>query len=266
MAIAADASGNIYVADQYNDLIRKITPGGLVSTFAGSAGVTGSMNGTTALFNNPSGVAVDASGNVYVTDSGNGLVREITPGGVVSTFADGFNIPWAIALDDAGNVYVADACNRLIFKITSDKTRTTLAAGYFWGIAVDHSGNVYATNTLNCLIDKITPEGVVTTLAGSGSQGDVNGTGTAASFDYPGGVALDSSGNLYVGDTSNELIRKITSDGIVTTIAGSAGNYGSSNWNGTSALFNDPEGITLDSSGNIYVADENNELIRKITP
>jgi hypothetical protein len=133
------------------------------------------------------------------------------------------------------------------------------------GIAVDASGNVYVADASNNLIRKITSGGVVTTLAGSGSSGSANGAGTAASFNFPDGVAIDTSGNVYVADASNNLIRKITSGGVVTTLAGQAGVTGSTNGTGTAASFNHPFGVAVDTSGNVYVADVNNNLIRKIT-
>jgi sugar lactone lactonase YvrE len=131
-------------------------------------------------------------------------------------------------------------------------------------VAVDSSGNVYVADSYNHSIRKITSGGVVTTLAGSGSIGSTNGTGTAASFNYPLGVAVDSSGYLYVADTDNHLIRKITPAGVVTTLAGS-GSSGNANGSSTAASFNNPSGVDLDSSGNVYVGDRDNHLIRKIS-
>ena len=292
--VAVDGSGNMYVADHRNNLIRKITPAGVVTTLAGS-GSTGSTNGTgtAASFNYPGGIAVDGSGNVYVGDTGNNLIRKITPAGVVTTLAGSgsegsanetgtaasFRSPWGVAVDGSDNVYVADPNNNLIRKITSAGVVTTLAgsgssgstngtgtAASFrspWGVAVDGSGNVYVADRSNHLIRKITPEGVVTTLAGSGSEGSANGTGTAASFNSPSGVAVDFSGNVYVADQSNNLIRKITPEGVVTTLAGS-GSSGSTNGIGTAASFGYPAGVAVDVSSNVYVADISNHLIRKI--
>lgn len=215
---------------------------GNVTTLAGS-GTQGSINGqgTAAEFYWPNGIAVDSSGNLFIADSGNGLIRKITPGGLVSTlagsgtagFANGqgtaasFNFPTGIALDPQGNIYAADMANNQIRKITS--------------------GNV------------------VTTLAGSTTSGSTDGTGTAASFNSPAGVAVDASGNVYVADMGNNMIRKITSGGVVSTLAGQAGMTGSTNGQGTAALFNQPYGIAVDSSGNVYAGDYHNNLIRKIT-
>ncbi|HIF27927.1 MAG TPA: hypothetical protein EYQ40_05270, partial [Candidatus Marinimicrobia bacterium] len=213
--VALDGSGNVYVGDQYNHLIRKITSGGVVSTLAGS-GSQGSTNGTgtAASFYKPSGVAVDGSGNVYVADKDNHLIRKITSGGVVTTLAG------------SGSVGSANG------------TGTAASFNYPSGVAVDGSGNVYVGDWGNHLIRKITSAGVVSTFAGSGSAGSANGTGTAATFNHPYGVAVDGSGNVYVADyLGNHLIRKITSAGVVTTLAGS-GSSGSANGTGTAASFN----------------------------
>lgn len=293
--IAVDAAGNVYVADQGNSLIRKIDPALNVTTFAGKAGITGSANGmdTLAAFNKPFGVAVDASGNVYVADAGNNSIRAISPAGLVSTFAGTgipgftngadtatFNSPLGVAVDGGGNVYVADYENDLIRKITpagvvsmlagtgatgaDNGTATTATFDLPEGVAVDAGGNVYVADNGNNLIRKITPDGTVSTLAGSGSVGSANGTGTAASFNSPFGIAVDATGNVYVADAGNNLIRKITPAGVVSTFAGS-GKKGTGNATGAAASFNTPSGVAVDASGNVYVADENNNLIRKIT-
>jgi sugar lactone lactonase YvrE len=293
LGVAVDSSGNAYVADGLNNLIRKITPAGVVSTFAGS-GSRGSTNGTgtAASFAFPTDIALDSSGNFYVADTGNWLIRKITADGVVTTLAgssigsiDGlgtaarFHNPQKIAVDSSGNIYVAERNRFTIRKITPEGLVTTFAGSgtrgssdgtgasasfYFpMGLAVDSSGNVYVADEANNLIRKITLAGVVSTFAGSGSRGSTNGTGTAASFNGPIGIALDSSGNVYILDNGNHLIRKITSAGVVSTLAGT-GSQGSENGEGTAASFNGPIGISVDSTGNVYVADTYNHLIRKI--
>jgi len=291
VGVAVDALGNVYVADYNNHRIRKITPAGVVSTFAGSTAGYIDGTGTAAQFYRPVGVAVDALGNVYVADYNNHRIRKITPAGVVSTFAgsaqgyaDGtgtaaqFNFPTGVAVDASGNVYVADRNNHKIRKITPAGVVTTVAgstAGYIdgtgtaaqfyspGGVVVDSSSNIYVADLSNHKIRKITPAGVVTTVAGS-TAGYIDGTGTAARFNNPYNIALDSSGNKYVADLSNHKIRKITPAGVVTTVAGGAQGY--ADGTGTAALFYNPIGVAVDNaSGNIYVGDYNNNRIRKIT-
>jgi sugar lactone lactonase YvrE len=290
--VAVDSSGNIYVADLGNSTIRKITSGGVVTTLAGLEGSTGGADGTgsAARFDYPQGVAVDSSGNIYVADTDNDTIRKITPGGVVTTLeglagsvgsADGagsaarFYKPYGVAVDSSGNVYVADRDNFTIRKITPDGVVTTLlgssgSALQFWtpqSVAVDSSGNVYVADTFNNTIDKITAGGVVTTLAGqAGIAGSADGTGSAALFNGPAGVAVDSSGNVYVTDSGNATIRTITPAGVVTTLAGLARSYGSDDGTGSAARFLSPAGVAVDALGNIYVADVDNSTIRKISP
>ena len=244
-SVAVDSAGTIYVADTASHTIRKITAAGTVSTLAGSAGVSGSADGTgsAARFNQPQGVAVDATGNVYVADTGNHTIRQITPGGVVSTLAG-----------LAGS---------------SGSANGTGSAARFYqpeGVAVDSSGNVYVADTWNHTLRKIAAGGVVSTLAGSaGNYGTANGTGSTARFYQPQGVAVDSAGTVYVADTGNQTLRKITSAGAVTTLAGTAGAYGSRNSTGTNAQFYGPASVAVDGLGNLYVADYFNQTLRKVT-
>ena len=289
--VAVDGAGNVYVADQDNHRIRKITTSGVVSTLAGSTYGYTDGTGTSAKFYLPIGIAVDGAGNVYVADRSNHRIRKITASGVVSTlagstqgYADGtgtsakFNVPFGVAVDGAGNVYVADYNNHRIRKITTSGVVSTLAGStygytdgtgtsaqfaYPYGVAVDGAGNVYVADRSNHRIRKITASGVVSTLAGS-SQGYTDGTGTSAKFYYPSGVAVDGAGNVYVADRSNNRIRKITASGVVSTLAG-IGTPGNADGTGTSAKFYLPTGVAVDGAGNVYVADYVNHRIRKIT-
>ena len=300
LSVAVDGTGNVYVADGANDTIRKITPAGMVTTFAGTAGMSGSADGTgaAARFFGPWSVATDSAGNVYVADQGNATIRKITPAGVVTTLAgtagikgstDGtgaaarFNDPLGVAVDSTGNVYVADSLNDTVRKITPAGVVTTLAgtAGMFgsadgtgaaarftapWSVATDGAANVYVADSFNDTIRKITPAGVVTTLAGTaGMSGSVDGTGAAARFLRPLGVATDSAANVYVADGNNHTIRKITPSGVVTTLAGSATVIGSADGTGAQASFDNPSGVATDGAGNVFVADTFNSAIRGIT-
>ncbi len=300
LGIAVDSATNVYVADYGNHLIRKITPSHAVSTLAGSAGVAGFANatGTAALFDEPEAVAVDPSGNVYVADTGNAAIRKITSGGAVTTFAGSpgspgstdaatatnalFYQPDGIAISSAGNLYVSDYFNNTIRKISSAGAVTTLAglagtagsangtnnSARFWGpqgVAVSSAGTIYVADTANSIVRVVTPAGVVTTLAGSPSGGSANGASSIARFYNPHNIAVDGLTNVYVADTQNSVIRKITSLGVVSVLAGSPGVFGSADGPGTSALFSGPQGVAVDGAGNVYVADTGNSTIRLIT-
>eukprot|EP01037_Dinobryon_pediforme_P008342 gene8341-8428_t len=265
--------GNIYVADYGNNLIRKITPGGVVSTFAGS-GTQGNINATGLLasFNKPTGLALDGSGNIYVADAG---IDSIGSANGTASLASFFG-PTGVAVDPSGNVYVADAGNNAIRLISKSGTVSTFAGSATdttlnsqfnnpTGVATDANGNVYVAGYLSNKILKITARGSVALLAGTGLTGASNGPGASATFYYPNSLAVDATNNVYVADGVNNLIRKITPDGTVSTFAGS-GAAGAADSLGTAASFNGPAGIAVDVSGNVYVADSNNNLIRKITP
>ncbi len=246
--VRIDAVGTAYVTDARNNTIRKITPDGTVTTIAGLAGFTGTADGTgsAARFNGPGGVAVDSSGNLFVVDSESYTVRKITPAGVVTTFA--------------GKAGIAG---------TADGTGTGATFGGLQNIAIDTAGNLYVADGGGNTIRKITPAAVVTTFAGlGGTSGNTNGTGTAARFNNPSGLAVDTAGNVYVADNNNNSIRKITPAGVVTTLAGrnSTSGFGFVDGDGTSARFDSPASVAVDSVGNVYVADSYNCAIRKITP
>jgi len=298
-SVAADLSGNLYVADTANNTIRKIAPDGVVTTLAGDSASHGDTDGDgeVARFWAPFGLAVDGDGNVYVADTANNLIRKITPDGDVSTLAglaghpgakDGsgagarFRNPWGLAVDGQGNVLVADMSNDTLRKITPAGVVSTLAgqAGVSgnldgpgsqaqfnapYGVAVDKAGNVYVSDSGNNAIRKISSAGVVSTLAGlPGYPGRADGLGDNARFWNPQGLVVDDNGNLLVADTGNNAIRKITPGGLVTTLAGQAGPGGATDGAGTAVRFNSPGGVAVDSAGNIYVADTGNQVVRKL--
>jgi sugar lactone lactonase YvrE len=353
--IAVDREGHIYVADTDNNQIREITPGGTVTTLAGGPflivdelndshyGEFGSADGigSAALFSFPLGVAVDRAGFVYVADGDNGTIRQVSPGGVVTTVAGsvaemvladgvgaavGFYSPAGIAVDSADNLYIADSGNSTIRKgvpgppsspaLAAQPLGQTVWAGqaatfsatvaavpdptFQWQVSTDGGGtwsnltdgngiSGSATAVLNvdglngnqykCVVSNsvgsVTTSSAAlvtianeaytfTTLAGT-RPGGTDGTGSAASFNNPEGVAVDSLGNIFIADNENDTIRRITPPGVVTTLAGTAGQIGSADGTGGAAQFSHPEGVAVDISGNVYVADTWNNTIRKIT-
>lgn len=289
--VAIDSQDNIYVADRSNHKIRKITPSGVVTTLAGSTRGFADGTGATAQFYYPTGIAIGSQGNIYVIDKQNTKVRKISPNGVVSTlagssygYADGtgsnaqFSNPTGIAIDSENNIYVADQNNHKIRKITPNGVVSTFAgstSGFTDGtgseaqfnrpteLTIDSQDNIYITDKNNHSIRKITSNGVVTTLAGNGTAGTVDDTGVIAQFNNPIGLTIDPQNNIYIADSENNRIRKITPNGVVTTLAGNT--QGFLDGNDTTAQFKYPTGLTIDSQGNIYVADRDNHKIRKIT-
>lgn len=287
----------MFVGDFANSLVRKINVStGAVTTFAGT-GAAGFADGTltTAVFNGTANIVFDKSGNLYIADEENNRIREITTGGNVVTIAgsgaqgaaDGvgtaatFNRPEGMVIDAGGNMYVADN-NNTIRKINLSTKQVTTYAGTGvrgfhdgpvasaqfsspYGLAMDANGDIYVGDIVNNRIRKITVStGTVSTFAGSGAQGLTNGSALSATFYFPCGVAFDSGGNLFVAELKNNTIRKISTDGTVSTYAGT-GVAGSANGPASAATFSQPIGIVVDGSGNVFVADEYNNEIREIS-
>ncbi|HXI11824.1 MAG TPA: NHL repeat-containing protein [Thermoanaerobaculia bacterium] len=304
--LVVDAGGTLYLADPGNHVIRRITPDGQVTTVAGKSGEIGSADGVgeNARFNTPRGITLGANNTLYVVDTDNHAIRSVSPTGMVRTFAGlagtagttdsvggaaRFTFPRGIAADSSGNLYVADTSNHTVRKITSNATVTTLAGtnrssgssdgfgsqarfNFPFDVAVDAAGFVYVADTNNHTIRKITPEGRVTTVAGvsptpqGDNSGSVDGIGAEARFEFPWGIDVDAPGNMYISDTGNNTVRKITPAAVVTTIAGSPEFSGSLDASAGAARFSSPRGIALDPSGNLFVSDGNNHAIRRITP
>lgn len=299
--LARDAAGNLFVADTGNHVIRRISTSGQVTTLAGAAGQSGSANGTgnAARFSYPWGLAVDAAGNVYVGDSGNHVIRRITPAGVVTTFAgevgvagsnDGtgtaarFASPSGLAFDSAGNLYVGDYANSTVRRITPAGVVTTFAGSpgvfgyadgtgaaarfnYPDGLAFDAAGNLHVADSNNDIIRRVTPAGNVTTFAGTPqAPGSTDGALGVARFDSPIGLAFEASGNLLVTDRGNNLLRRVSPDGLTTTIAGQAGVAGSADGTGTAARFDFPTGIVVLDTGEVFLTDTFNDSVRRGLP
>lgn len=304
IGITLDASGNLFIADQGNNRIRKVNTSGIITTVAGNGAAgyngDGGLATSTSLYL-PYGVYADASGNLFIADTYNHRVRKVSPAGIISTIAgtgvasyngDGIaattaalQYPMDLLMDGSGNLIIADANDRRIRKINTSGMISTMAgngvAGYSGdggaatsaalsfptGIAMDGSGNLYIADTNNNRIRKVNTSGIITTCAGTGVAG-YNGSGiaaTSASLYNPWGVAADSVGQLYIPDRYNHLVRKVDTTGKIFDVAGNgSANYGGDGGLATGASLYNPYGVTTDGSGNIYIADFNNYRIRKV--
>ena len=304
VGVAVDAGGNLFIADDQNHRMRKVTPGGVISTVAGNgiAGFGGDGGpATAASLSFPFGVAVDAGGNLFIGDLGNQRIRKVTPGGVISTVAGngtfGFSgdggpataaslaTPSGVAVDAGGNLFIAEQGNHRIRKVTPGGVISTVAgngiAGFGGdggpataanlnfpaGVAVDAGGNLIIADDGNHRIRKVTPGGVISTVAGNGIAGfgGDGGPATAANLNFPAGVALDAGGNLFIADNVNLRVRKVTVGGVISTVAGN-GIAGFSGDGGlaTAASLTSPAGVAVDAGGNLFIGDYYSERIRKV--
>lgn len=297
-AIVTDTNGNYYLTDTANHAIRKVTTNGVVTTFAGKLGVYGSANGTgtNAQFYLPNGLAFDKTGNLYVSDTGNNIIRKITAAGAVSTFAgtggdpaylDGsalsamFSSPLGIVVWTNGNIFIADSGNHCIREISNGTVSTFAGSPQVWGtndatgtnaqfnapcsLAFDAKGNLYVSDANNDTIRKITTNGIVTTYAGApGADGSADGSLTHARFRSPAQLVFDHQGNLFVADSFNQIIREIGTNGLVTTVSGAAGVPGSQDGTNGTARFYNPYGLAIANDGSLIVADAYNQTIRVV--
>jgi len=285
--VAVDSSGNVYVSSPNTHTIRKVTSGGVVTTVAGLNYTPAYLDatGTAARFNSPRGLALNTAGTMlYVADTNNGKIRKIELStGIVTTWATGLNSPLGLVFDASGNAYVA-CWDQTIRKITADGLTVTIFAGAQYslgstnntigtnarfnnpmGIAIDGSGNLYVADSNNAMIRKVTSAGAVTTYAGtSGVYGSIDGPAlSAATFGSPHGIAVDAIGNVIVTDNTAHTVRKISPNGIVTTIGGQAYQSGFMDGNGPNTRFSGPAGLTIDSAGNLYLAENYNQIVRR---
>ncbi len=308
LGVALDGLGNLYFADVHNHRIRKVDTDGWITTVAGTGTQGYSGDGgqaTQARLNTPLGVALDGLGNLYFADVHadvhNHRIRKVNTDGWITTVAgtgtrgysgDGgqatrarLNFPLGVALDGLGNLYFADVHNHRIRKVDTDGWITTVAGtgtqGYSgdggqatqarlnipWGVALDGLGNLYFTEQNNHRIRKVDTDGWITTVAGTGTQGysGDGGQATRARLSGPRGVALDTAGNLYFADSGNHRIRKVNTDGWITTVAGTGTQgYSGDGGQATRARLSIPTGVALDGLGNLYFADTDNHRIRKV--
>lgn len=265
VGLALDSSGNLFIADVANQVIRKISPRGVITTVA-----TG--------LNDAEGVAADAAGNLYITDYSindqdccevqySGRVVKTSPNGAMSTIVD-LDQPEGVAVDSAGNVYVADPMGMGLLKIPPSGIASAVTNLAAINVAVDSSGNLYFSDGASKLV-RVSPAGSIANLVGDGAPGNYwgdNGQATDAGLSIPIGVALDNRGNLYIADSGNNRVRKVAPDGSISTIAGN-GTFGFSGDGGpaTEAELASPTDLAVDGSGNLYIADRRNNRIRKVS-
>jgi sugar lactone lactonase YvrE len=302
--VAFDRNGDLFITDTYNSVVRKVDNNGIITVIAG-IGISGyggdGEQATLATLSRTGGLAFDHSGNLYIGDYNNHRIRKVDLNGIITTFAGGgedqsdgiqatdafLNGPWAIAFDQAGNTYINEVEGRKIRKVDINGVITTFAGGgadrgdgiqatdaYLsqpWDITFDSSGNLYIADVGNDnsnKIRKVDTNGVITTFAGTGNRGysGDGGPATEAEFDNSWNIIFDQAGNLYVGASSDNKIRKIDTNGIITTFAGIGGEeaYNGENLPATSSALAYPSGMAFDNFGNMYFADNDNFRIRKI--
>jgi uncharacterized repeat protein (TIGR01451 family) len=291
--LALDAAGDLYIADTSDHVVLKVAPNGIITSVAGTGirGYSGDGGAATAAeLGYPWGLARDGAGNLYITDIDQGVVRKVAADGSISTAAGAggeLYMPEGVAVDGAGNLYIADTFNNLVRKVDASGVETTVAGtgAPGWagdggpatsaqlytpaGVALDAAGNLYIVENNNNTVRKVTANGMISTVAGNGTAGSAGdgGPATAAQLSFPAGVAVDSSGNLYIADHDNSALRKVAADGTITTLAG-IGRPGYSGDGGpsTGAALNYPNGVAVDSAGRVYVADNFNNAVRMLTP
>ena len=301
--VAVDGAGNIYIADLQNARIRKVSTSGIVTTVAGNGtfGYTGDGGTATSAALAPYGIASDSAGNLYIADAYDNRIRKVSGGNITTVAGNGtfeysgdvgpaasaqLNFPSGVAADAAGNLYIADTYNNAVRQVSTTGAITTVAGtgafGYFGdggaatsaqlgqpsGLAVDRVGNLYIADTANSSIRKVSPAGTIFAVAGTGISGYSGDGGAAASaqLNLPNGVAVDSAGNLYIADSNNHRIRKVSIDGIMTTVAGTGfAGYSGDGGGALAAQLDQPSGIAVDSAGNLYIADTYNNVIRQVS-
>ena len=302
--VVLDASGNLYIADQYNQRVRRVDTNGIITTVAGNGSTLFSGDGapaTNSSLSRPAGVALHSSGSLYIADSFHYRVRKVTTSGIISTIAGGSSpsysgdggaatsaglvSPYAVAFDALGCLYIADYGNSRIRKVDANGIITTVAGNgtlaysgdggfgtnaslrYPYGLAADTAGNLFIADRGNNRIRKVSSAGVITTVAGNGNAGSSGdgGVATNASLSSPAGVCLDITGNLYIADSAGNRIRRVDSNGLISTLAGNGiGAYSGDGGAAANASLSYPCGLGLDLAGNLYIADYGNNVIRKI--
>jgi uncharacterized protein (TIGR03437 family) len=301
--VAVDAAGNVFIADAYNNRVRKVAVNGVIATVAGNGNFDFSGDGGPAVWaslNQPYGVAVDAAGDLFLADRSNNRVRKVSANGVIATvagngtgisFGDGgqavlasLDQPCGLAVDASGNLFIADSGNGQIRKVSASGIISTVAGGGSAnlgdggpataaqlllpaGIAVDAFGDLFIADTGDNRIRKVSAGGIISTVAGNGARGfsGDGGPATSAALNQPTGVAVDATGNIFVADAGNNRIRRVSTSGVITTVAGGGAGAPGDGGPATAATLNQPGGIAVDASGNLFIADTTDNRIREVS-
>ena len=302
--VALDAAGNLYIADGHSHTVRKVARNGIISTVAGNGENGYSGDGglaTSAQISVPSGLALDAGGNLYIADWGRSVVRKVSPDGVITTFAGtgqyGYSgeggpaasarltLPTGVAVARDGSVYVADNYSNAVRKVAPNGIITTVAGNgasgnsgdggpALWAslsspgaVAVDAAGNLYVADTDDFTVRKVTPDGTITAVAGNGTGGHSGDGGPATAAQLGGGlaIALDAAGNLYIADTYNNAVRRVAPGGIITAVAGNGSCYNPGDGAPAASAGLEPQAVAVDSAGNMFIADWCLNKIREVS-
>lgn len=309
--VAVDGAGDLFIADFWNSLIRKVSADGTITTVAGlvtngsvSWGYSGDGGAATdAQLDAPSAVAVDGAGNLFIADSANYCIRRVDTNGIITTTAgngtNGYSgdggaatnaelaLPTGVAVDTSGNIFIVDEDSGVIRKVDANGVITTVAGNGSWGYsgdggaatnaqlnaplgaAVDNVGDLFIADSANCCVRKVDTNGIITTVAGNGTNGysGDGGAATNAMLALPAGVTVDDAGNLFIADAGTNRVRKVDADGTITTVAGTGtAGYSGDGDTATGAQLNVPSGVALDAGGNLFIADESNNVVRKVIP
>jgi trimeric autotransporter adhesin len=302
--VATDAAGNLYIADYFNNLVRKVDSQGIIQTVAGTrsgmttifGGLLGGFGGdegpaTDAQLNNPIKLSVDEAGTIYIADSNNRRIRSVAADGIMHTVAGnggagGTDFSPRYVVSDAANVYVAPITGGIVQRVNEDGSLTTVAGNGDYGfsgdsapsvdaslsnptgLALDRDGNLYIADSGNHRVRRVTPDGLITTVAGSGFSGfsGDDAAAFAAELNFPTAVAIDDDGNLYIADTGNQRVRKVTPDGIIHTVAGDGTTGFAGDGVATSLPLSSPNGLAVEHSGTLLISDGYNFRIRRLTP
>jgi sugar lactone lactonase YvrE len=298
--VAVDGAGDLFIADNANQRVRKVGPAGVITTVAGigTNGFSGDGGrATSAALSDPDGLAVDGAGDLFIADHGNSRVRKVNPAGVITTVAgngtQGFSGdggratraalygPSGVALDRAGDLFIADSRNSRVRKVDPAGVITTVAGGGTGGdggpatsaavdaggVALDAAGDLFIGG--GSRVRKVDRAGVIRTVAGNGTDGfsGDSGPATSATLESSGGLAVDGAGDVFIADTYNNRVRKVDQAGIITTVAGNGSDtFSGDGGRATAATLDDPGGVAVDGAGDLFIADTRNGRVRKVNP